>query len=222
MRRIEREVHRAHRILLRTAAARAGKARDRQRVVRAKLLRRPGGERHGRLRTHSPVLQHDLFRHVEQLRLRIVTAAYAAAGEEFPGAAQVGQRLHEQTARRRLDHRELVLAVAQQIGAHLGQGVVAETEEILAQQERALGGDLLELGTVQPPAGRTDAAIDLPRMGAIGHAEGVPLPVEDRLQFVLQGAFAHARGADLHIGLPVEQQAELREPRHHLVGEHRV
>ena len=99
---------------------------------------------------------------------------------------------------------------------------MTKSKEILAQQERALGGDLLELRVVEPAARRTDPAIDLPRVGTIGHAEGVALAVEDRLQFVLERALAHAGGADLHIRLPAEQQAELREPRHHLLGEHRL
>jgi hypothetical protein len=120
---VEGDEDRPDRILVRAAAG-AGEAGDRQGVVGPELLGRPGRHRDRGLGAHGAVLQEQALRHVQELHLRVVGIADAAAGEELRGAADVGEGVGQQAAGGRLGHGEALVLRAEQVGADLGQRVV--------------------------------------------------------------------------------------------------
>ena len=82
--------------------------------------------------------------------------------------------------------------------------------------------DCIELRETQIAARRAQPAIHHALMRAEGDVERLAMAVEDRLQPDFERRFADAGRAELHVGFAIEQQAALRQPRQHLVDEHRL
>jgi len=84
-----------------------------------------------------------------------------------------------------------------------------------------LVGDRTDLGHAKLAPGGAQPAVDVPGVGAEGDPEARPVPVEQGLELCLEHRLADPGGAQLHVGLALEDQAKAGKARDHLLREHR-
>ena len=168
------------------------------------------------------MLEQEALGDIEQLGLRVVGAGDDAAGEELAGAARLRERVGEEATGGSFGHGEAFLLSAEQVGADLGERVVAAADDIVAEQGGALRRHGFDRRLVEGAIRRAEPQVDGALVRAERDAQARARAVEDWLKAGLQGGLADARGPQLDVSLAVAEEAARGESGDDLAEEHRL
>ena len=201
------------------AAAGAGEAGDAEGVIGAKFFGGAGDHGDGGFGADGAVLLKNAFGDVEELDFGVVGVGNHAAEENIGRAGNVGEGIGEKATGAGLGDGEGGFAGAEFIEDDLSEGVVAEADKILAEDDANLVTDGFELGRAEVTRAGGDADVHLALVGAKGEAEA-RIFVHDGPDALLNANFRYARRANLQIGVAGEEGAGFAQARNDLGFKH--